>query len=109
MGRPLGVEAKLSATTDKLMAFNISHDIKTSCSNFSEFIDDLKADFIRSTLLCDLSHVAEVTGKTSKTLLISSNICTLCHVSDSPLFELNLNLIKNLLVDNFHTSAPIWI
>ena len=71
MGRPLGVDAKLSTTTDKLIAFNIvfSHDIKTSCSNFSEFIDDLKADFIRSTLQRDLSHVAEVTGKTSKKII----------------------------------------
>ena len=82
------------------MVFNIvfSHDIKTSCSIFSEFIDDFKADFIRSTLLCNLSHVAEVTGKTSKQLLIGSNICTLRHVSDSPSFE--LNQIKNLSVDN---------
>jgi hypothetical protein len=49
-----------------LLKIFLSHDIVIRLSERSEVIDDLTADFIKSTLLWLRSHEADVTGKVSK-------------------------------------------
>jgi hypothetical protein len=65
---PLGTVANRATMAELgiLLRLFFSHDIVIRLSKRSEVIDDLTADFIKSTLLWLRSHEADVTGKVSK-------------------------------------------